>query len=93
MIHIPPERLSTDALDALIEEFVTRHGTDLTDAASKADQVRAQLRAGQVIIVWDQASESANILPTDSKEGPAPLDDGERRIEYDEPPPRAQDDY
>lgn len=62
VIPIPPERLSRAALDALIEEFVTRHGTDLTDAGAKAEQIRAQLRSGEAMIVWDEGSESANIV-------------------------------
>ena len=72
MLQIPPDALSADVLDALIEEFVTRHGTDLTDAATKARQVRAQLRTGEVVIVWDEKSESANIVSKDAKEEPPP---------------------
>ena len=72
MLQIPPEHLSKDVLDALIEEFVTRHGTDLTDAATKAAQVRAQLTSGEVVIVWDEKTESANIVSKDAKEEPPP---------------------
>jgi len=72
MLQIPPDHLSADVLEALIEEFVTRHGTDLTDATTKAAQVRAQLTSGEVVIVWDEASESANIVSKDAKEEPPP---------------------
>jgi uncharacterized protein YheU (UPF0270 family) len=94
MLQIPPERLSPDVLEALIEEFVTRHGTNLSDAAAKAAQVRAQLKAGQVIIVYDEKTDSTNIVPKDAKEEPIrdtkarrgkPQDDDEYQIIYDEP--------
>ena len=102
MILIPPDRLSPDVLEALIEEFVTRHGTNLADASAKALQVRAQLKTGQVVIVYDEKSDSTNIVAKDAKEEPAPPvvpaspsrvqkraheEDGERRIVYDEPAP------
>jgi uncharacterized protein YheU (UPF0270 family) len=64
LLRIPPDRLSPAVLDALIEEFVTRHGTDLTDAATKAAQVRARLRRGEVIIVFDELHQTTNIVPT-----------------------------
>jgi uncharacterized protein YheU (UPF0270 family) len=101
MLPIPPDRLSPDVLDALIEEFVTRHGTDLTEAPAKAAQVRAQLRTGQVIIVYDEKTDSANIVPKDAKEPPPqpresrrtdPADD-DPHIVYDEPPPPDPTDF
>lgn len=105
MILIPPDRLSADVLDALIEEFVTRHGTNLADASAKALQVRAQLKTGHVVIVYDEKSESTNIVGRDAKEESlpamvhlrgqkkAPVEDGERRIVYDEPPPPDATEY
>jgi hypothetical protein len=92
MLQIPPERLSKDVLDALIEEFVTRHGTDLTDAGTKAAQVRAQLERGEVVIAWDERSESANIVPKDAKEPPPPPEP--QRMEeprFEEAPPARRD--
>jgi uncharacterized protein YheU (UPF0270 family) len=102
MILIPPDRLSAEVLEALIEEFVTRHGTNLADASAKALQVRAQLKTGQVVIVYDEKSDSTNIVAKDAKEEPLPppppaansraskpaaVEDGEQRIVYDEPAP------
>ena len=92
MLQIPPEHLSAHVLDALIEEFVTRHGTDLTDAAVKAAQVRAQLKSGEVVIVWDEKSESANIVSKDAREEPPPPESPrfeEPRLEA-APPPRRE---
>jgi len=74
MLQIPPDHLSADVLDALIEEFVTRHGTDLTDADTKAAQVRARLLSGEIVITWDEKTESANIVPKDAKEEPPPAE-------------------
>jgi len=108
MILIPPDRLSPDVLEALIEEFVTRHGTNLADASAKALQVRAQLKTGQVVIVYDEKSDSTNIVAKDAKEEPVPpvvpasssrgqkkvqAEDGERRIVYDEPAPPDPTEY
>jgi uncharacterized protein len=107
MLPIPPDALSPDVLTALIEEFVTRHGTDLTDADAKVAQVRRQLRTGEVLISWDEKSQSANIVAKDAKEEPPPQvatpapargkpgvpDEDGRRIEYDEPAPPDPTDY
>lgn len=87
MVQIPMDRLSDDVLDALIEEFVSRDGTDLADAQSKIAQVRTQLRRGQIVIVYDEESETTNIVPKDydpKKEDSRPHSD-ERRIVYDDP--------
>jgi len=72
MLQIPPDHLSADVLEALIEEFVSRDGTDQADAGAKIAQVRGQLRSGAVMIVYDEASESANIVSKDAKEEPPP---------------------
>ena len=88
MIKIPVDELSADALEALIEEFVSRDGTDLAEAGAKIAQVRGQLRSGAVMIVYDEASESANIVPKDYRP-PAARDEEEApRIVYDEESPR-----
>jgi hypothetical protein len=64
---IPHQQLSADALQGLIEEFITREGTDYgweeTSLASKVAQVRRQIEAGDVVIVFDMASESVSLLP------------------------------
>jgi uncharacterized protein YheU (UPF0270 family) len=87
MIKIPFEELSADALEALIEEFVSRDGTDLAEAGAKTAQVRGQLRSGAVIIVFDEASETANIVPKDYRP-PASDEEEAPRVVYDEEVPR-----
>jgi uncharacterized protein YheU (UPF0270 family) len=64
---IPHQQISADALQGLIEEFITRDGTDYgleeTPLASKVTQVRRQIEAGDVVIVFDAATESVSLLP------------------------------
>ncbi|MBB3168750.1 YheU family protein [Simiduia aestuariiviva] len=66
MIVIPPEQLPPETLQALIEEFVTRDGTDYgeqeVDLATKVTQLREQLRRKQVLIVYDLGAEQANLM-------------------------------
>ncbi|MFY0658618.1 MAG: YheU family protein [Neptunomonas phycophila] len=66
---IPAEALSPDTLNALIEEFVTRDGTDYgdheTDLASKVSQVKALLARKEVVIIFNEATEQAGIVHKD----------------------------
>lgn len=63
---IPPQSLSADALQGLIEEFITREGTDYgwdeVPLATKVEQVRRQIEKGDVVIVFDSASETVSLL-------------------------------
>ena len=63
---IPPNKVSPRALQGMIEEFVTRDGTDYgereTGLAEKVAQVRAQLQRGQAGIVFFPLEESFQIL-------------------------------
>ncbi len=63
---IPHQQLAADTLRALVEEFITREGTDYGDVefalVNKVAQVMAQLEAGQVVIVFDPAQESVSLL-------------------------------
>ena len=65
-VAIPPEHLSPEALQGVIEEFITREGTDYgaveSSFAAKIEQVRAQLRKGLVTIVFDLDAESCTLL-------------------------------
>ena len=67
---IPYEKLSPEALKGLIEEFVTRPGTD-TGYTSKTleenvDMVMKQLKLGDVVVVYDKDSQTANLVPKGS---------------------------
>ena len=61
-LRIPHDQLSTDTLNGLISEFVTRNGTDLSEAQKSIDQVRKLLSQGKAVITFDEDSESCNIL-------------------------------
>ena len=64
---IPVEQLSTDTLQAIIEDFILREGTDYgaTDASKedKIAQVKLQLEQGCAVLVYSQLHESVNIVP------------------------------
>jgi uncharacterized protein YheU (UPF0270 family) len=64
-VIVPHRALSEDALAGVIEEYVTRDGTEHTDAATKAAAVLARLDRGELVLVYDAESESCNILPAD----------------------------
>ncbi len=62
---VPHQRLSPEALDGLVEEFVTRDGTELGEASVKAAAVRRGLESGALVVVYDPETESCNIVSTD----------------------------
>lgn len=66
-IEVPYTSLSESALAGLLEEFVTRAGTDYgaveRPLAEKIADVRRQLVRGEAKIVYDPESETANIVP------------------------------
>ena len=61
-LRIPHQQLSPDTLNGLIEEFVTRNGTNLAEAAQSIEQVRKLLEQGKAVITFDEDTESCNIL-------------------------------
>lgn len=65
-ILIPKDALSRETLLGLIEEFVTREGTDYghhdPQLSLKVQSVEALLESGDAVIVFDRESETTNIL-------------------------------
>ncbi len=61
-IPIPPDALAPETLRNVIEEYVTRDGTDLVDADRKVEQVLALLRSGRAQIWFDEKSGTCNVL-------------------------------
>jgi len=65
-IEIPLDRISPDTLRNMIEEFVTREWSDLSDSAysldEKVEQVMRQLKEKRARIVFDFASRTWNIV-------------------------------
>ena len=66
IVIIPIEHINNDTLGSLIESFITREGTDYgvneISLSEKVYQVKKQLSSGDIVIVFDAASESVNIM-------------------------------
>jgi len=64
---IPHRELSPEALQGVIEDFVTRDGTDYGESETpldkKAAQVRAELDRGRYVIVYDIELDTIGIVP------------------------------
>ena len=82
-VELDPEQLSPGALRGLVEEFVTREGTDYGTGEGggqgrdewsleeKVGQVYRQLACGEARIVFDPQTESASIIRArDRSQGP-----------------------
>jgi len=69
-VELAPDQLSPSALRGLVEEFITREGTDYGRAEwtleEKVAQVFRQLDCGEARIVFDLELESASIVTPDS---------------------------
>ncbi len=66
-IQIPIDALAPAVLRRVIEEFVTREGTDYGEHTfsldEKVNHVRAQLKCGDAVLTWDEATQSVGIQP------------------------------
>ena len=62
---IPHRQLSEEVLTGVIEEYVTRDGTELSEASAKVAAVRRGLDLRTLVLVYDPDAESCNILPAD----------------------------
>ena len=69
LMIIQYNKLSPEALQAFIEEFVTRDGTDTgyekKSLENDVAMVKRQLKRGDVLIVYDQNIKTSNIVPKD----------------------------
>lgn len=65
-IEVPYKRLSSEALEGLIEEFVGREGTDYGHAEQpfekKVAAVVRQLESGRAVVLYDEETGSCNIV-------------------------------
>ncbi|PLY01634.1 MAG: hypothetical protein C0624_09960 [Desulfuromonas sp.] len=65
-VEIPYTDLKRETLLRLIEEFVSRDGADWNETGgsleAKVSQVLTQLKNGKIKIVFDLASQSANLV-------------------------------
>jgi uncharacterized protein YheU (UPF0270 family) len=60
-IKIPVDSLSAETLHHLIEELVTRDGSEFTDSTVKIAGVEAGLRRGAIEIWFDPESKSCSL--------------------------------
>lgn len=64
-IIVPYDRIDPETLQKLIEEFVTREWSSLSDDGytleDKVGQVLEQLRVGKVRVVFDLTTETVNL--------------------------------
>ena len=64
-MDIPWQNLQPETIQSLIEEFVSRDGTDYgeneVDHETKVMQIRQQLLSGKIKIVFDPETESCDL--------------------------------
>ena len=67
-VEVPYTSLLADTLRAVIEEFITRAGTDYGERErtleEKIADVMRQLRRGEAKVVFDPRTDTVNIVPT-----------------------------
>ena len=64
-MNIPFQDLEAETLTAIIEEFISREGTDYgvheTSLEKKVQQVMNQLQRGEIVVTFDQESQSCDL--------------------------------
>ena len=68
-VGVPVERIGADLLVALLEEFASRDGTDYGEREvsleEKVSELRAQLSAGELQILYDADSEEWDLVSSE----------------------------
>ena len=66
-VAVPLQRLQADVLQALLEDFASRDGTDYGEREftldEKVERLQRQLRAGELQILYDVDSEQWDLVP------------------------------
>lgn len=69
LVIIPYQSVDSDTLTAMLEEFVTRDGTDYGEFEAtlsvRVGQVRHQLESEKAAIVFDADEETFSIVPSE----------------------------
>ena len=69
LLEIPPSRLTPEVLDALLEEFASRDGTDYGERehslTEKVAQLRVQLMSAELALLYDGDSEEWDLVSRD----------------------------
>jgi uncharacterized protein YheU (UPF0270 family) len=67
--RIPVDKLSPDALQGVIEELISRDGTDYGEVEAsqetKFGQVKRMLNNGLAVLIFDDETETTNIFLAD----------------------------
>jgi hypothetical protein len=65
-IEVPPDAISSEALDQLIDSFIMREGTDYgaveLEHSKKVHRIQKQLETGRIKIVFDPNTESVTLI-------------------------------
>ena len=65
-VIIPPDRLSPDALEGVIDDFIVREGTDYghrdVTLEEKRHRVRRELATGRARIVYDPVTHTTTLV-------------------------------
>ena len=66
-IEVPPQRLDDDILQALLEEYASRDGTDYGEREcsleQKVESLLGMIEARELSILFDLESEQCDLLP------------------------------
>jgi uncharacterized protein len=66
---IPISQLSPDALQGVVEEFISRNGTDYGEIEASREtkfrQVKCKLETGAAVLIFDDESETTHIFSAD----------------------------
>jgi len=64
---IPYQSLSLETLDNLLKEHIYREGTDYGETEisieTQTEQLKQQLKKGDIVLVYSELHESVNLLP------------------------------
>ncbi len=67
---VPHDQLSDDALDGVLQEVVTRDGTELSDAGTKVQSLRRGLASGRLVLVFDPVTGFCGVSRAQDARGP-----------------------
>ncbi len=71
-MQVPYEALSEEALQRLVESYITREGYEFASMMNEplalhAARVKESLRTGEAVITFDELSQSINIIKANPK--------------------------
>lgn len=68
-VEVPPERLQPEVLQALLEEYASRDGTDYGEQelslSRKVSNLRQQIQQGDLLILYEVEGEHWDLVPAE----------------------------